>query len=1107
MLKYFVIILCLINGGLMFASHTPDHSDEYVFKHLTLADGLSQSSIFCIQQDRTGYIWIGTNDGLNRFDGYHFKIFKTNAKDSTTISDPATTALYEDRDGYLWIGTKRGILDKYDNTTGVFTHYEVNSDIRNSALLSYPEPNFPIIFARNQSWTITSIAEDAEGRLWIGTWGAGLILFDKETGRSKRFMNINNNRRSLSFDRITDILITDSNDIWVSTLGGGINRVESIIEDHTYSEGEPTLPLTIEFRTVSIPDFPDAMMRSVSLFVDNQQTLWIGTMNNGVFSFRLDAVKDSYVSQYLQYSEKEKNSLNCNMVMDITSDKNNKYIWFATFGSGVNRFDKETETFSYYKSEATEVNELMEDDFISLFIDHSGILWAGGHLGYGISKFEKNMVKFNHIKRNTKNNAGLNDDVIWAFYEDVDGLLWIGTYRGGINVYNPESKRFAYYPPDENDNNSIAGAHVRSLAGDPYGNIWIGTFSEELNMYNKSEKKFHRYISTTDGSNRYICENCENTNKIGLDHLKSPHGLKVSQIQSLLIDSDTLLWVGTYGGGIHVLNPKSAERIIPFKKYIKDPLNPFALSDNRVYALCEDRDKNIWVGTFGGGLNKFDKKTERFFSYKHDPADSNTISDNKVLSVFQDSKKRLWIGTAGGGLNEFIQPSNCFIRHGENIGLSSNVVYGILEGNNNDLWISTDNGIVKYNPDSSSIVYYDLYDGLQSKEFSGGAYMKSREGKCYFGGINGFNFFDPDSISVNTVMPPVVITEIRVLNEPISGYTNNMQFDYDENFITFQFAALDYTNPKENHYAFMLEGINKDWQYVSANQRTVNYTELPPGKYTFRVIGSNNDGIWNTKGAVFTFTILAPFWQTWWFISALIIFILGLTIYFVSVPVLNVIAIEKLKSKLAADLHDNIGAGLTEISILCELANKESEEGKKTNTLDKIGSTARRLIDSMSDIVWMVNPKNDSMYELILRLKTSYEEICSHMGIKFQTGDLQRLEKIKLPLDYRQNLFLLFKEAINNALKHSYCNILTLDVHLRGKTLAISLRDNGRGFSQDKKCYGNGLKNMKERAQRAGGNFTFSSAKNEGTTITFTGKVVKSPIGMYFNNRKFSAIS
>ena len=384
-----------------------------------------------------------------------------------------------------------------------------------------------------------------------------------------------------------------------------------------------------------------------------------------------------------------------------------------------------------------------------------------------------------------------------------------------------------------------------------------------------------------------------------------------------------------------------------------------------------------------------------------------------------------------------------------------------------------------------------LKDGAQSLEFSGGAYFKDSDGIMYFGGINGFNYFNPDSIVINSYIPPIVISSVNILNAKIKGSPNELILSYDQNFVSFEFAALDFSAPNRNKYSYILDGFQKYWINTEGSKRTATYTNLPPGEYTFKVKGTNSDGVWNDNPKTVSIIINPPFWKTWWFITLAIILVAFFIYYLSTIRIKNQLEIEKLKLKIASDLHDNIGAGLTEISILSELAERNggSPNSNITKDLQKISDTARYLVDSMSDIVWVVNPQRDSLYDLIVKLKDSYNEFFGSIGISFQVKNVEESDDIKLPMEYKQNLLLMFKEAINNAIKHSSCKKIILEANFRNDQIEIILNDDGIGFNPDNINYGNGIRNIKERAKKLKGNITIASEPGQGTTIVFSGKI------------------
>ena len=1051
--------------GICFANSPKSNSTgDYIFKQLKIEDGLSQSTIVEILQDKKGYMWFATVNGLNKYDGYNFTVYSNNPNDKNSISSSGVTSLMEGRNGDLWVGTVDGNINLFNRDNETFKRFIItdNNELPSSGLNDYYE--YPIVFSRNLTNTITSIAEDKSDFLWIGTWGKGVFRFNKKTGKKQHFFFQENIKGTLSHNRITKILVDEENSIWVATFGGGLNK---IIPDNNGGYEF----FSFQHSKQNIKSISDDKI--ISLYLDNNKNLWIGTYFGGV-NFLSASLKNSDSHNiFFKNFRLEESTSNClcnNTVMAITQTSDN-YYWFGTLGGGLDRFDFSSDSFRHFVNDPNDDNSLVDNDVISLYQDRSGILWIGTHVGEGISRLEMNTAKFNILRNKPGEMNSLNDNVIWAIHEDSKNNLWFGTYRGGLNYFHRSENKFSHYLFDEHNSNSLSDNHIRSLEEDDKDNLWIGTYSGGLVKFNKKTKTFTAFKNNP----------------------KDETSIGSNQVQDIFYDDNSVIWIGTFGGGLNKLVAQQGDGRsgILFKRYTHDPNNKFSISDNRIYKIYKDRTGIFWIATFGGGLNKFDLVTEKFYHYQHDPANKNSLSDDRVMSIYEDEAGTLWIGTFGGGLNKFDRKTGKFFNFSKDDGLNSSVVYGILEDSHSNLWMSTDDGIYKFGIRDQLFSHYDLQDGLQSMEFSGGAYYKSKFGEMFFGGINGINYFFPDSIKDNPYKPPVVITSIRILNKLVKGEKKSLQLKYNENFLTFEFASLDYTNPSDNNYQYRLQGLEEEWNSVDASMRFANYTNLAPGKYTFEVRGSNNDNVWSENTASISIIITPPFWRTWWFSLILIITAAAAIYYLSTIRVKNLLAIEKLKSKLAADLHDNVGSGLTEISILSEVAAKNNLKNSVnlSEELQLISNTARTLVDNMSDIVWMVNPNRDSLYDLILRLKDAYKEPLYNLGISIKTSNLEKIKDIKLQMEYRQNLFLIFKESINNAIKHSQCTNIFLEVNFHSDVLEINLVDNGIGFDLQAVSNGNGLTNMSNRAEAIGGKIKMKSVLNKGTTIKFIGKI------------------
>ncbi len=1038
-------------------------AQDYIIKQIRIEDGLSQSTIFSSLQDSEGYMWFATRSGLNRYDGYKFNLYFNHPKDSTSLSDDGTNSLYEDRNGNLWIGTIYGNINRFDRMTETFVYKNVSDllDVLPDQTDDFYE--YPLSFSRHQKTTITSIAEDKEGKLWIGTWGCGIIVIDKYFKKYNHFYFDKKNPTGLKTNRIMDLLFDGDGRLWVATFGGGLSRI-------TISNKNSKNNFSFETLQQGTDEFSLSDNKLLNLFQDSEMNIWIGSYYGGLIYIPNDQTKLPFGKAKIDCERcpVSASNLTPNTIMSFAEDKEH-YLWIGTFGGGLIRYDKnKNETLHFFNNPMNQYS-LGDNDVLSLCTDRSGIIWAGSHLGAGITKIYKNTARFNHVKHDPSKKHSLSDDVVWSIYKDKENILWIGTYKGGLNKYDSVSNSFSSINKSDKEG-SLSSNHIRAIREDNYGNLWIGTYDGGLNILNKKSKQIN--IFNNDSNN--------------------PLSISGNQVQDILIESDSVYWIATFGGGLNKVTAKGnpINQKLQFKRFINQKDNPQSISDNRVYKIYRTKDGVFWICSYGGGLNSFDPKTEKFKRYPINSGKEDNFNIENLMMIHEDSDGIFWLGSYGGSLTSFDRTTKKFKRYSFTDGLTSGVVYGILEDDSKNLWISSDNGIFKLNLKTKKIIRYDIQDGLQSLEFSGGAYLRDKSGIIYFGGINGYNYFDPTKIKINNYIPPIVITSVKVFNEHIKGERKELVLDYKKNFISFEFSSLDYSDPRDNQYSYILEGLQSDWQLTESSARTATYTNLSPGTYVFKVRGSNSDGVWGNNYASIKIVILHPFWQTWWFITLAVILVAAFLYYLSTIRIKNLLAIEKLKSKLAADLHDNIGSGLTEISILSEVASRKNNlgENKSKNELLNISEISRKLVDSMSDIVWVVNPSRDSLHDLIIRLKDTYSELLNSLEISFKTKNLEKLEDVKLPMEVKQNLYLIFKEAINNSIKHSKCKRITLEANLRSDVLEIVLNDDGVGFDESLLSKGNGLKNMENRAAQISGKIKIRSSVNIGTTIRFIGK-------------------
>jgi ligand-binding sensor domain-containing protein/two-component sensor histidine kinase len=1055
-LKYSLIIFISVWGCII----VPAREVPINFDHLTNEEGLSQNTVHYIMQDSRGFIWFATEDGLNRYDGYNFSIYKAKPADKHSLPDNFVWTIYEDRSKNLWVGTNNGGLSKYDRANERFINYY--SDPSNSHSLSFNN--------------VRAILEDAEHNLWVGIESGGLDKFDRKNNVFYHHRHNPADSASLANDVVISLYEDKAGTLWVGT-DGGLGRYDKKKNKFLNFSSNPSNINSLSNNVV------------LSICEDSKGIMWIGTVNG----FNRFDKKTNKFTRYFINTSLSKNP-NSNRINSILEDKNGS-LWVGT-GGGLFQFDRESESFSLVTPVYSNSTILNNKNILSLYEDMYGLIWIGSAED-GIAKYNSERMKFRHYKHEPFRGNSLNHNTVRSLYQDNTGILWIGTLGGGLNKFNSKTNSFTSYENNPHNKHSLSDNSVSAICKDSYGYLWVGTWNAGLN------KTLHP-LKNTAGEKLEFEKFSNNPAFYNIP--------RSNIIQKIFEDSDKNIWIGT-GAGLSLYDRKKDN----FINFTNDPQNPHTISSNLIQScIIEDRNRNIWIGTWDG-LNKIsasdrnrlltDPGNIKFVRYKFKQDNAYSLSDNRVISAYEDNKGNLWFGTYGGGLNmlpadQHESPKPRFYNYTTEEGLPSNIIYSVEGDNRDNIWLSTDDGLAVLNRQTGKFKIYDVSDGLQGNQFFWGAGCKGKNGEMFFGGTNGFNSFNPGDLKINSHIPPIVITSFQIFNRPVVPggknspltksilETKEIELSYSENVFSFEFAALDFTSPDKNRYEYMMEGFDKNW-INSDNRRYVTYTNLNPGDYVFRVRGSNSDGIWNEAGTAITIRILPPLWMKWWFILLSVLTLGGIVAFLIIYRVKHLLNIERFRAKLAADLHDNIGSSLTEISIWSEIIRKRIKNPEKDieKSLQMISNNSRNLIDNMSDIVWLVNPKRDTLYDLILRLRDTYSELSSYTSISFKSENIKALEKVTLSIEHRQHLYLIFKEAINNSITHSNCTEISLDAFVKGRKLEMVLSDNGSGFNQEGQR-GNGLENIKNRAKTIGGVLSINSEPGKGTTIKFEGYIL-----------------
>ena len=987
------------------------------YDQLTSEDGLSQSTVNCILQDRDGIIWIGTQDGLNMFDGYKFTYFQNQPSDSSSLSNNYILSLCEDQKGYLWIGTMSGGLNRFDKYTGRFIVFQKSEDTTS--------------ISDNTIWTVTT---DDLGNIWSGT-NNGISVYNKENQVFTKFRFSETDINTIPSDIVMNIFKDNSGNIWIGS-NKGLARFNN--EDSSFKRIE---------KSDSDENINDLIIWSISQVSDEK--LIIGA-NRGLWE--------------LNKKTETLNKINSDTetVWTILPENNNR-IWFGT-RSGIKFLDNtnlKCDNISIKSNKSEEIGEL---NTWCLIKDRSGIIWAG--TDKGIFKIKSDINSFKTINADPQNKPNISVNSVNTILVDKLNTLWIGTEGGGLNQLDKNSGQFITYKANNLFNNSLSNNSVWALFEDHLGIIWIGTYGGGLNSFDRNTKQFTSYK--------------RNKNE--------PGSISNNRILALHEDSSGDIWIGTRSGGLNRYDNKTGQ----FEVFMHYPDDSTTISSNTVLSIAEDTLGNLWIGTFEGGISVLNKTTGKFSFYKYDPSDPNSLSNNNVWVILFDKENRLWLGTQGG-LNLAIDPYSdlSFHHFTTKHGIPSNVIFGLAEDKKNNIWMSTFRGIAKlddsalqqllkdnedisqytYDPFNPMFSVFDAGDGLQSNEFNQGAYFQTRSGEIYFGGPKGLNYFNPDSLKINEFIPQVILIGFKIFNEevlvaPLESehkkernkiinkndqyyipakitFLENIELTYRESVFSFEFASLDYSMPSKNSYAYLMEGFDKDWNYI-ANKTSATYTNLDAGNYIFRVKGTNSDGLWSEHEARLEITITPPFWKTAWFIL-LISFIILISLFFTIKRIIH-----NQKKKAVAEKE--------KMELQLKTIKNQMDPHFAFNAINMIGSMVYKndpdtVYDYFSRFARLIRSTLQDSEKISRHLKDELDFVKNYVEIqktrfkgKFDFS-LTVSENTDLETEVPKMVIQTYAE---NAIKHGLMHkdregLLQININQTNNQLIITVEDNGIG--------------------------------------------------------------
>ena len=1133
-----IICLFLLSSGII------DRGNDLRFRRITINDGLSLSSVYCIYQDSKGFMWFGTEDGLNKFDGKNITIYKPDPKDTNSLSYRWTEHIIEDSLHHLWFGS-RGGLTWFDPRTATFRQFITSS--RNKERIS--NDTISILYAGSEF-------------LWVGTL-SGLNRIDLRSLNPVPIPGKSDELKGLS-TRIHDIQADPAGNLWIGTHSGLFQYFPSTdtftrVKVETDLQESPVIfsifvrqdfvwlgtdQGLIRFNTTSsqavfyqIPELlriepNDHSIRKV--YIDRNNRIWILTLN-GLFRFSENLKKFKPAIRSTDVS----NSLSINTTKPLFEDSRST-IWFGTFGNGLYVIEPNGKTLCY-RNNPGNPQSLSENSINCIYEDRSGVMWFGT-FGAGISIFDPHAHKFDLLKQNSLDPNSLSSNFIWSIWEDTDGTIWIGTNNKGVNHYDPVTNTFEYYDHDPDDPNTISHSTIREIYQDSRGILWFGTNGGGLNRFDPVTKRFTHYLFDPD----------------------DPNSISNNSVQSVMEDNHGQFWIGTRRG----LNKFDPETGI-FTRFLHSNEDTTSISHNFIYSnLYQDKKNRLWLGTYGGGLNIMDMENETFTAYMYDVEAPNIISDNIVFSILEEPEGTYWIGT-NSGLNKFDPETNTIVHFGREDGLPNEVIYGVLPDKEKKLWMSTNLGISKFDPQSLTFQNFDVNDGLQSNEFNGGAYHKGHSGLLYFGGVYGLNIIDPDIIIPQENKYEIVITKLEILGTEVEvlpperkvrngipahkvieedgsfymqeniSYAEEIILDYKHRFLSFEFSTLNNHNTGKENYAYMMEGLDKEW-LSAGNRNYVSYASMNDGTYTFRVKARNPDGIWSDSEAQVKIIISSPTWKTWWFILLEIIVATAIVVfvyyYLLKVKTNRILQrqyeqinlVNKKLEESEKDLrelnatkdkffsiisHDlkNPFSSLMAVTEMIEQNFKSSSEEENLSGIRRINESARHIYNLLDNLLtWSKSQRGKLDYEPTgFNLSTVVQVNLNLHKVQADKKEISLINGLSDPLHAfgdREMISTVIRNLLNNAIKFTGPKgKVTVRAEKDEKFIRLSVTDNGTGISEENlqklfkidekfKCNGTsnekgtglGLILCKEFVEKNDGEITVESKIGEGSTFSFT---------------------
>lgn len=800
----------------LFASHVWGSTTSLRYSEINMKDGLSQSTVLDMTQDIQGFMWFATQDGLNRYDGYTFEVYRYDSNNPNSLSHNYINNIFQDSNGFLWLATRKG-LNRFDPRTNEFVRF-------------FHDKQDPYSLGDN---LVVAINEDHLGHIWVGSQEHGLSVYNPITKRFIHYQHDPNDPTSLSDNGIYDILVDRTGVLWIATQNGGVSRFNKEKNNFTQFKYDVNNPYSISSNKI------------YKIFQHSDGSIWFGSRGAGLNRF------EQNTQRFIRYRHEAANlnSLSEDHIWSIVEDQNGDLL-IGTFTKGLNRLIHNTRTFIHIGHDNASKYGLSGNSVISSYLDKQGAIWFGIR-DVGLNILNQQHAAFNHYRHIASDSTSLSDNAIKHVIQTQDGKILMATKEGGINLFNKTTGVFTPFTHELHPTPPLLSEPINQLMEDKQGNIWIAFKNNGVAKYNSRNAQIVNYRYSSEDNNT-ISDNF---------------------VTSVVEDINGNIWIGTRNG-LNYLNTQTGQ----IKRYISRIDDPSSLSSNWVTHLLIDHKQRLWVSS-QYGINVYDPDIDGFRLYSYDEYNDKSIASDSVFSAFEDQDNVLWIAT-GKGLSRFHEANHQFTTFNKADGLTDEIVFGIEEDSQGNLWLMTSQGLSRFDKNIGEFSHFTVRDGLQGEQFNPNAIEKLSDGQIIIGGVNGFNLFNPLKIAVNKQSPDTVITHFRISNQivPVGkfvngreeatiltnsiNYTDLITLDHEESVFSFEFTSFAYHNAQDIQFSYRLQGFDSQWTQTNYRNRRATYTNLAAGDYHFEVKASNKDGEWNENPAVITLKIKPQWWLT-----------------------------------------------------------------------------------------------------------------------------------------------------------------------------------------------------------------------------------------------------